>query len=258
MPKVKVKTILQTVDDINKNKRRYSRRIMEKGLQEIMNDIKLRQLVGELDHPVLTGNDDSDCARHFLVLYERTSHIITNVYFDGNNLMGDVETTLTDRGFTMAGLLLDGVPVGFSLRAVGDHKTINGIDEVCDPFFIITWDCVSNPSHASARVINVMTESKKIRSAANVIREGCLVMNDRLNVINDFAVNNKESRLQNLVEQVGKSIHEKDSKKTNALSNKLLEASVRFNSEDSTIWDFIDDIEFDNVPKPQAFKKHFG
>ena len=207
---------------------------------------------------VRKADGSSNKRAHGFVLAAVSSGANATVYFDGNNLMGDVETTLTDRGFTMAGLLLDGVPVGFSLRAVGDHKTINGIDEVCDPFFIITWDCVSNPSHASARVINVMTESKKIRSAANVIREGCLVMNDRLNVINDFAVNNKESRLQNLVEQVGKSIHEKDSKKTNALSNKLLEASVRFNSEDSTIWDFIDDIEFDNVPKPQAFKKHFG
>ena len=259
MPKVKVRTILQTADDVNKNKRRYSRKLLEKGVNEILPQVKQRVLVGELDHPLICGNDDVDCARHFLVLYERTSHIITNLYFENNTIIGDVETTTTNCGFNMAGLIMDKVPVGFSLRAVGDHRSINGIDEVCDPFFIITWDCVSNPSHASARVIDVMTESSKLALAAKTITESTLVVNDRLSLFSDAEAMTKmtrKNRLTEMVTNLDKSIKSGNGTKTSKIVDNLLESCLKFNDEDSYIWAFLDDTLLNGSPTKQAFKKY--
>lgn len=146
MPKVRISTVLQTLNECNKNKRIYPGYLLEKALNEIKPLFKSRSLLGELDHPLISGNDDADSYRHFVVLYERASHIIEDMYIDGNTLYGVVETSLTEPGFKMAGLIMDKVPVGFSLRAIGESKTrSDGITEVTAPFNVITYDCVSNP-----------------------------------------------------------------------------------------------------------------
>jgi len=160
MPKARIKTVLQTLNEVNKNKRIYPRYILEKSLNELRPIIKSRSLLGELDHPLVLGNDEADSYRHFVVLYEKASHIFEDIYIDDNVVYGIVETSLTDPGFKMAGLIMDQVPVGFSLRAIGESKVRHdGVTEVTNPFSIITYDCVSNPSHAKARMVEVVSEN---------------------------------------------------------------------------------------------------
>ena len=115
-PKVKIKAVLQTTDDVNKNKRVYPKSILQEAVEKIKPLIETHALTGELDHPIPTSVSETDSYRHFVVLYQNTSHIIDDIYFEGNKVMGIVETASTQKGFDLAGLIEDGVPVGFSLR----------------------------------------------------------------------------------------------------------------------------------------------
>lgn len=158
-PQVKIKTILQTCDDVNQNKRIYPKAILQKAVANIRPMLDNHTLVGELDHPVPTGSTETDSYRHFVVLYDRTSHIIEDIFFEGNLVMGIVKTTSTDKGYNMAGLIQDGIPIGFSLRASGESEpAYDGIMKIKEPFNIVTYDCVSNPSHTKARMQSVVSE----------------------------------------------------------------------------------------------------
>ena len=115
-PQVKIKTVLQTCDSVNKNKRIYPKSVLMKGVEKIRPLIEQHALTGELDHPIPSGQSETDSYRHFVVLYQNTSHIIEDIYFEGDKVMGIIKTASTQKGKDMAGLILDGIPVGFSLR----------------------------------------------------------------------------------------------------------------------------------------------
>ncbi len=209
MPKVRISTVLQTLNECNKNKRIYPGYLLEKAITEIRPLIKSRSLLGELDHPLVTGDDSADSYRHFVVLYERASHIIEDIYIEGNTLYGIVETSLTEPGFKMAGLIMDKVPVGFSLRAIGESKVRqDGITEVTAPFNVITYDCVSNPSHAKARMVKVVSESfKHFHEGAmpNVYFEHDVVC-DRSDVLQSTFNFRPITSLEQIVESIEKKI----------------------------------------------------
>ena len=113
---VRIKTILQTCNDVNKNKRIYPKEVLQRAVEKIKPLMEQHALTGELDHPVPSGTSETDSYRHFVVLYQNTSHIIEDIYFEGDKVMGIVKTASTAKGKDMAGLIMDGVPVGFSLR----------------------------------------------------------------------------------------------------------------------------------------------
>lgn len=159
-PKIRFEACLQTAGDINRNKRKYSKGILEDGVGKINDRIHEGTLLGELDHPVT-----SDPKRQFTVLYKEVSHKINETYWDGNRLIGVLESLSTPNGKILRNLVAeDGVPIGFSLRAVGDLRTVheNGqmIKEVVGPLNIITWDSVSYPSHNKAKITKI-TEGAK-------------------------------------------------------------------------------------------------
>ncbi len=137
-PKVKIKAVLQTADDPNKNKRIYPKEVLMRGVEKLKPLIEQHALTGELDHPIPTSQSETDSYRHFVVLYQNTSHIINDIYFEGNKVMGIVETASTAKGFDLAGLINDGVPVGFSLRAMGESEVnSSGITTIKEPFEMI-------------------------------------------------------------------------------------------------------------------------
>ena len=138
-PQVRIKTILQTCDDVNKNKRIYPKEVLQRAVEKIRPMMEQHALTGELDHPVPSGASETDSYRHFVVLYQNTSHIIENIYFEGNKVMGIVKTASTQKGRDMAGLIMDGVPVGFSLRAMGESEVnSSGITTIKDPFEMVS------------------------------------------------------------------------------------------------------------------------
>lgn len=175
---LRMECVLQTVGDINRNKRRYSKSIIEEGLGKIDDKLQEGSLLGELDHPI-----NKNPTRQVSVLYKAASHRILECEWDGNKLVGIVENLRTPNGTILRNLAEDGVPIGFSFRGMGDLKQIseNGqtINEVVGPIHVVTWDAVSYPSHAAAKMIRItenvheqlMEASKKMKKISHVLHE---------------------------------------------------------------------------------------
>jgi hypothetical protein len=147
--------VLQSTGVVNKNKRRYSKDVINEGLNKISDKIKEGSLIGELDHPI-----DKNPVRQITVLYKEASHRILEYGWNGNKLVGIVETLRTNNGEILKNLIEDGVPVGFSFRGMGDLRPVNEgsgtIYDVVGPIHVVTWDAVSSPSHADAKVLKTL------------------------------------------------------------------------------------------------------
>ncbi|MCK9556154.1 hypothetical protein M0R36_10125 [bacterium] len=159
--KVIFKAVLQTVDGKNRNGRIYTKRALEEALKFKMETlINPRGFVGELDHPMLANYGDEQAVelRLSTVLWERCSHVITKFWFENNELWGIVESTLFGLGDQVVKIIKDDVPLGFSLRAigqgnrVGDHVVVDHID------YLVSYDAVSTPSHMEAHFRNLSEE----------------------------------------------------------------------------------------------------
>ena len=169
--KVVCEAYLQEADARNQNKRLYPRRVLDLAMHKIGEKIDRRAFVGELDHPIT-----DDQVRQTTVLYKEVSHIIREWGWDGPFIRGVVETTpYSPNGKTLSGLILDRVPVGFSLRGLADIEDMQTYQEVLDPLIIISYDSVSEPSHHTAtiqeirneNVIRIINESKHLISCSN-------------------------------------------------------------------------------------------
>ncbi len=160
--KVKFNAILQSCDLFNRNKRNYPLRVMREGLEVIRPRLKEKTFGGTLDHPIpSSSNEDANWMQHVTYLYKDASHAITNIWIEDNLIKGTIETLSTPNGRTLAGLINDGVKVGFSLRAISDNieRTSQG-DIVGAPITIISYDAVSFPSHPEAHITEITaTES---------------------------------------------------------------------------------------------------
>jgi hypothetical protein len=262
MPKARIKTVLQTLNEVNKNKRVYPKYILEKSLNEIRPIIKSRSLLGELDHPLVTGNDEADSYRHFVVLYEKASHIFEDIYIENNVVYGIVETSLTDPGFKMAGLIMDKVPVGFSLRAIGESKVRpDGVTEVSNPFNIITYDCVSNPSHAKARMVEVVSENfNKFRedTIPNVYLENDVIF-DRSDLLrNTFNIKIPTGNLEQIVESLEKKLKSKRFTEADITIDKMVQGYVGDLPEYQTpeVINFLDEYINAKAPVEDIFEKY--
>jgi hypothetical protein len=130
----------QEADAINKNKRKYPYGVLDENVKKLKPIIEARGLVGELDHP-------ADSIIHF----EKCSHIITKLWWEGNSLMGEGEILNTPHGKILKSLLNDGVRIGISSRGVGNGRNDeNGILVIGESYKLITFDAVADPSTHSA------------------------------------------------------------------------------------------------------------
>ena len=95
-----------------------------------------------------------------LIDLDRVSHIITEIWWEGNILMGKLKL-LTSPGFHETGvvstkgdiaanLMRQGVTLGISSRGVGSLKKVGERNEVQDDFELICFDLVSSPSTPGA------------------------------------------------------------------------------------------------------------
>lgn len=154
---VKFNTILQEAEVVNQNRRLYTKRSLDGGLRSITEKIiKPGAFFGENSHPI-TDNP----SRFGTILMQNACHRILEYKWEGNVLHGVGETLNNTAGRDMKGLVLQGVPIGFSLRGAGKVSAnkqggISRIEESIRPF---AYDHVHNPSHANALLQNVITES---------------------------------------------------------------------------------------------------
>ncbi len=130
----------QEAEAVNKNKRMYSYSVLNENVKKLQECVKARGLVGELDHP-----EDS------IIHFEKASHVITKLWWEGNILMGEGEILNTPHGKILRALINDGVRVGVSSRGVGNGKTNeNGILVIDESYKLITFDVVADPSTFAA------------------------------------------------------------------------------------------------------------
>ena len=146
---VEMYCILQKYDIPNRNGRIYPEKILKRENEKYQDVIKRGGSISELNHPESS-----------LIDLERTSHLITETFWDGNRLMGKVKM-LTSPGYhkdgvvsTMgdiaANLLRNGVTLGISSRGVGSLTKNGEHNQVQDDFELICFDLVSSPSTPGA------------------------------------------------------------------------------------------------------------
>lgn len=84
---------------------------------------------------------------------KNVSHNITEIHWEGDNLVGTLEILTTPSGNIAKELLKSGITLGISSRGMGSTKDKgNGVSEVQSDFEILGWDLVSNPSTHGAYV----------------------------------------------------------------------------------------------------------
>lgn len=132
-----VKGVLQRADALNQNGRKYPKEILMREAKKYSDiNIKERRALGELDHP------DSS-----VVNLNNVSHNITEMHWDGNDLVGTVEVLSTPSGNILKELFKCGIKLGISSRGLGSVKQLGENQvEVQDDFELIAFDFVSNPS----------------------------------------------------------------------------------------------------------------
>lgn len=147
----------------NKNKRMYTHESLDANVKRLTEVIKGRGLVGELDHP-------TDSIIHF----EKASHLVTRLWWEGNSLMGEAEILPTPHGQILRNLIESGVRCGISSRGVGQGKIDEntGVLVIDSNFRLITFDCVADPSTNEAFQKLVATKaSPKQEESVNISNE---------------------------------------------------------------------------------------
>jgi len=140
---------MHEAERLNGNGRKYPVQTLKREVQKYMSVVKDNRAVGELDHP-----DDS------VVNLKNASHMVTEMWWDGNALMGKIKVLSTPSGMTLRALINDGVKIGISSRGLGSVRESAGATIVEDDFQLICFDIVSEPSTPQAFMDKVVRESK--------------------------------------------------------------------------------------------------
>ena len=139
-PVVLKKALLQRASSPNQNKRIYPRSILEREIENYKKVVADNRATGELDHPESS-----------VVELKNISHIIRDVWWDGEEVYGTLEILNTPSGNIVKSLMESGVKIGISSRGVGEtRKNSDGFDEVDESFLLVSFDLVSEPSTINA------------------------------------------------------------------------------------------------------------
>ena len=131
--------VCQRAGTKNGNGRIYPKPILEREIERYQTLIKERRSLGELDHP-----DDS------VINLKNASHLVTQTWFEGDDVYGKIEVVGTPSGEILKQLIKANVRLGISSRGLGSVKTVNGDTIVEDDFQLICFDMVSEPSTPGA------------------------------------------------------------------------------------------------------------
>ena len=141
-----IEGIFAMAESKNRNGRIYPRAVMEKAVNKYVEDqVSKNRAVGELNHP------DGPT-----VNLDKVSHLITDLKFEGNNVMGKARILDTPMGNIVKGLLEGGVQLGVSTRGMGSLEKRGNAMYVKDDFMLNTVDIVQDPSAPEAFVNGIM------------------------------------------------------------------------------------------------------
>jgi len=141
-----IEGVFAQADKKNRNGRIYPRAIMEKAVGKYVDtQVSKKRAVGELNHP-----------EGPTVNLDKVSHLITELKFENNDVIGKAQVLDTPMGKIVKGLLEGGVQLGVSTRGMGSLEQRNGAMYVKDDFILSTVDIVQDPSAPDAFVNGIM------------------------------------------------------------------------------------------------------
>ena len=157
--------VMQKSDQLNGNGRIYPHNVLMREMKNYQKLIDERRALGELDHP-----EDS------VVNLKNASHMVTDVWWNGNDVMGKIKVLNTPSGNILKSLVEGGVKLGISSRGLGSvHEDNNGNTIVEDDFQLICFDFVSEPSTPGAYMsVNESMEKQAFTKADRINR----ILND--------------------------------------------------------------------------------
>ena len=141
-----IEGVFAQAEQKNRNGRIYPKAVMEKAVGKYVKEqVSQKRAVGELNHP-----------EGPTVNLDKVSHLITDLKFEGNDVVGKAQILDTPMGKIVKGLLEGGVQLGVSTRGMGSLEQRNGTMYVRDDFILNTVDIVQDPSAPGAFVNGVM------------------------------------------------------------------------------------------------------
>ena len=164
-----VEGVMQRAGAQNQNGRVYEKQILIREVKKYMDEfVNNGNAFGELDHPESP-----------VVSLKNASHVVKDLYWNGDDLMGKVELLNTPAGNIVKEIIKAGHTIGISSRGTGSvQQTNEGHLEVQPDFELVCWDFVSNPSTHGAFMNPVsLNESKQIIDKYNKVHS---IINDIL------------------------------------------------------------------------------
>jgi hypothetical protein len=138
--------VFMQAEQKNRNGRIYPKETLFKAVEKYVNEqVSKGRAVGELDHPA--GPQ---------INLDKVSHKITELKFDGDNVVGKAQVLNTPMGKIVEGLIEGGVKLGVSSRGMGTVENKQGATIVNDDYLLATVDIVQDPSAQGAFVNGIM------------------------------------------------------------------------------------------------------
>ena len=142
-----IEGIFMQANKANRNGRIYPTEVLENEVKRYNKEyVKKNRAFGELGHPQGPS-----------INLERVSHMIKELYQDGDNFIGKAKIMDSPYGNIVRNLIKEGASLGVSSRGMGSLKSKNGINEVQKDFYLATAaDIVADPSAPDAFVQGIM------------------------------------------------------------------------------------------------------
>ena len=156
--------VMQKCNAENGNGRVYPRAVLEREIKNYEKLVRERRALGELDHP------DSS-----VIELKNASHLVTDIWWEDDAVMGKIEVLGTPSGQTLKSLTDAKIKLGISSRGLGTTNEHAGQTLVNDDFQLICFDIVSEPSTTGAflvsegKIPNIITKADRINRTLNDI-----------------------------------------------------------------------------------------
>tara|TARA_R100000458_G_C8276157_1_gene251383 strand:+ start:3666 stop:4319 length:654 start_codon:yes stop_codon:yes gene_type:complete len=141
-----IKGVFMQSEVKNRNGRIYPKKVLMDEAKRYMKEyVKPNRAMGELGHP--SGPT---------VNLERVSHLIKELKFEGNDVVGTAKILDTPYGKIVKNLMDEGTKLGVSTRGMGSLEEKDGVKMVKEDFMLSAVDIVADPSAPDAFVDGIM------------------------------------------------------------------------------------------------------
>jgi hypothetical protein len=155
-----IQGVFMQAETKNRNGRIYKKPILEKEVKRYNKEfVSKNRALGELNHP-----------QGPTVNLDRVSHMIKDLSFDDDNVIGRAKILDTPMGKIAQNLIKEGAQLGVSSRGMGSLEEKNGVNYVKDDFMLSAVDIVADPSAPGAFVDGIM-EGKEWIWENGIIKE---------------------------------------------------------------------------------------